>query len=340
MTRATINDVAKAAEVSKKTVSRVLNQEPNVHLDTRQRVLDAMGKLNYKPSKQARGLASTQSYLIALIYDNPNKSYISNVQEGCLRSCNEFGYHLLIHPLDYDADDRAQDIKDLILDSQVDGIILTPPFSDNREILDLVADLNKPCVRIGGTVADDNSVYVTANDLSISKKMTRYLISLGHKRIGFIKGHPDHPASHLRFKGYANALAESGMETSNELICEGKFDFTSAEKACRKMLALKQPPTAIFASNDQMAAAVLKVASQSGLEVPHSLSVCGFDDSPISNYIWPSLTTVKMPIQQIATEASKYLMQRIKNHNLITNVVHECELVIRASTAPPGKGSR
>ena len=337
MSRATINDVAREAHVSKKTVSRVLNQEPNVHLDTRQRVLDAMERLNYKPSKQARGLASTQSYLIALIYDNPNKSYISDVQDGCLTSCNEFGYHLLIHPLDYDAEDRAQDIKDLILDSQVDGIVLTPPFSDNREILDLIAELQKPCVRIGGTVADDNSVYVTANDLSIAKKMTKYLISLGHKRIGFIKGHPDHPASHQRYKGYANALAESGMETTDELICDGKFEFASAEKACRKMLSLDQPPTAIFASNDQMAAAVLKVASQSGVEVPHGLSVCGFDDAPISNYIWPSLTTVKMPIKQIAVEASRYLVQQIKNQNPITNVVHECELVIRASTAPPGK---
>ncbi len=340
MSRATINDVAREAQVSKKTVSRVLNQEPNVHLDTRQRVLDAMEMLNYRPSKQARGLASTQSYLVALIYDNPNKSYISDVQEGCLTSCNALGYHLLIHPYDFDSEQRNDDIREMIVDTQVDGIILTPPFSDNREILKLIEQLDKPCIRIGGTIDDNHSSYITANDLTISKKLTKYLISLGHRRIGFIKGHPDHPASQLRLKGYSNALAESGMELDESLICEGKFAFANAEIAARSMLQLEQPPTAIFASNDQMAAAILKVASQSGLVVPHELSVCGFDDAPISNYIWPSLTTVRAPVQEISSQACRTLIQQIKQRQPVANVVHECELIIRASTAPPTKPSQ
>ena len=340
MTRATINDVARVAEVSKKTVSRVLNQEPNVHLETRQRVLDAMNNLHYRPSKQARGLASTQSYLIGLIYDNPNKSYISDVQDGCLKSCNESGYHLLIHPTDYDAENRNQDIVDLITDSQVDGIVLTPPFSDNQSILSQIKELQIPCVRIGGTIDSPDSVYVTANDRSISRQLTNYLISLGHSRIGFIKGHPDHPASELRYRGYAEALAENGIASDKSIIQEGQFEFDCAEAVSRKMLAIEQRPTAVLASNDEMAAAVLKVASQKGLQVPHDLSVCGFDDAPVSNYIWPSLTTIKQPVSKISTQACRFLLQQIKQKSVPENVVYDCELIIRASTAPPGNQSK
>lgn len=337
MSRATINDVAREANVSKKTVSRVLNQEPNVHLDTRQRVLDAMNKLSYRPSKQARGLASTQSYLVALIYDNPNKSYISDIQEGCLSVCNEFGYHLLIHPSDYDAEDRTQRLHDLIVDSQVDGVILTPPFSDNEEILTLIEELNRPCVRVGGTYHKENTPFVTANDRTISMELTNYLVSLGHTRIGYIKGHPDHSASELRFEGYLKALEQNNIAVDDDIILQGLFQFRQAESVCRKMLRMDDPPTAIFASNDQMAAAVLKVASQSGFEVPHDLSVCGFDDAPISNYIWPSLTTIKQPLKTIARDACQHLLRGIKNQQSLDDVIHQCEVIIRASTAPPSR---
>ena len=337
MTRATINDVARLAEVSKKTVSRVLNQEPNVHTDTRQRVLDAMSHLNYRPSKQARGLASTQTYLVGLIYDNPNDSYIADIQQGCLDSCNELGYHLLIQPVEYNATTTSQQINMLITESQVDGLILTPPFSDDESILNLLEELKRPYIRIGGTFHDDRAAYITANDRTITRQLTDYLIYLGHQRIGFIKGHPDHPVAELRYQGYLQALDDHGLVPAEELIHEGKFDFRSAELAARKMLALKEPPTAIFASNDLMAAGVLKVAIQNNMQVPHELSVCGFDDSPISNHIWPSITTVRQPFVAIAHEACNQLIKQVKTKHIPEDQVHECDLMIRASTAPPGK---
>jgi LacI family transcriptional regulator len=337
MARTTINDVARHANVSKKTVSRVLNQEPNVHIDTRQRVLDAMNELNYRPSKQARGLASTQSFLIALVYDNPNKSYIADIQQGCLDSCNELGYHLLIQPLNYASDDSRAHIRDLVVESEVDGLILTPPFSDNQQVLTLLDELQRPFVRIGGTFKDERAAYVTANDRKISHQLIDYLIYLGHKRIGFIKGHPDHPASDLRFNGYLQALEEHGITVAEELIHEGMFSFSEAEAATRKMLALDEPPSAIFASNDDMAAAVLKVASQNNIQVPHELSVCGFDDNPISNQIWPSITTIRQPMVTIAREASRRLIRQVKTKQPEEDVIFDCDLMIRASTAPPGK---
>jgi len=338
MARATINDVANSAGVSKKTVSRVLNQEANVHLDTRQRVLDAMEQLNYRPSKQARGLATTRSYLIGLIYDNPNKSYISEIQEGCLESCTKMGYHLLIQPLNYQSGKCLDDIRYLVIDSQMDGLILTPPFSDDERILALLEELKRPFTRIGGTYHDTRAPHVTANDKKISFQMTDYLVHLGHKRIAFIKGHRDHSASELRYCGYLNALEEHGLSVQEQYVEEGGFEFQQAEKAARKLLSLKERPTAIFASNDQMAAAVLKVAEQNDIEIPHQLSVCGFDDAPISRYIWPSITTVRQPLRDIATCASLELIQGIKkNSGSLPDHTFDCELKIRASTAPPGR---
>ena len=156
--------------------------------------VDAMEQLNYRPSKQARGLATTRSYLIGLIYDNPNKSYIAEIQEGCLESCTKMGYHLLIQPLDYQSGTCLDDIRYLVIDSQMDGLILTPPFSDDERILALLEELKRPFTRIGGTYHDQRAAYVTANDKKIAYQMTDYLIYLGHKHIGFIKGHPAHTA--------------------------------------------------------------------------------------------------------------------------------------------------
>ena len=334
MTRATINDVAREAGVSKKTVSRVLNKEPNVSIDTRRRVTIAMEELNYKPSRHARGLAGTQSFLIGLIYDNPNKSYISDIQEGCLESCNAQGYHLLIQPLNHDATECDNDIKQLINDSQLDGLILTPPFSDQDGVLALISELNIPFVRIGGTYNDHRASYVTANDKEVSRQIIDYLIHLGHQRIGFIKGHDDHQSSALRYQGYLQAFEDNNLIVDETLIGKGDFEFNKAESAAREMLTLNNPPTAIFASNDQMAAAVLKVASQMNISVPHEMSVCGFDDSPISNHIWPSITTISQPFTAIASMACTDLIEEIKTKNRADDKTLLCDLLIRASTAP------
>lgn len=336
MRKVTINVVAEFAGVSKKTVSRVLNNEPNVSSATKQKVQAAFEQLGYRPSTQARGLASNQSFLIGLVYDNPNKSYVSDVQTGALEICHSNGYQLIIHPTDHQSDELLDKLDNLLTDSRLDGLVLTPPFSDMQEIIDMLQQKQLPFVRIGPTVEFSSSPCVISNDVEASYEMTRYLISLGHTRIGFIQGHPKHNVSQQRLMGYQKALQEGAIEFCPEYVKQGFFTFSSGEDCARQLLSLANRPTAIFASNDYMAAGILKVASQRNISVPHELSVVGFDNAPISSYIWPSLTTIKQPVRQMASEALKMLINKVRKRSLESELVElNDELIVRDSSAPP-----
>jgi LacI family transcriptional regulator len=334
MSKATINDVADYVGVSKKTVSRVLNNEPNVSSKTQQKIQAAFDALNYSPSTQARGLASNKSFLIGLIYDNPNKNYVSDIQTGALEICNKEGYHLLIHPTDHESEDLLTNIQSMLNHSLLDGLILTPPFSDMSNLLSMLEAVDVPLVRIGST-NEHISGCVISNEEQASYDMTQHLISLGHTSIGFIKGHPHHNVSKLRFVGYKKALKANGISFDHQYVEEGDFDYRSGELCARKLLALEKPPSAIFASNDYMAAGVLKVASQKNISVPHQLSVTGFDDTPISRHIWPSMTTVKQPIIQMARLGLEMLIKIIQKQSIESMILEvNNTLIIRESSAP------
>lgn len=335
MKKVTINDVARHAGVSKKTISRVLNNEQNVSIDTRARVQRSFKELGYRPNPQARGLASNQSFLIGLLYDNPNKSYITDTQTGALETCQKEGYNLVIYPEDFESLDLLERLEQLLINSHLDGLILTPPFSDMLPLLELLDRLAVNYVRIAPSVRLELSPCVISNDTEASYQMVRYLISLGHTRIGFIKGHPDHSASHKRLDGYMKAMNEADITVIDELIEQGFFTFRSGEECGRRLLNHEQPPTAIFASNDFIAAGVLKVCAQRKIAVPHQLSVCGFDNAPISRYIWPSMTTIKNPIKPMAAEAAKILIKSIREESLENTVIKfEDELIVRESSGP------
>ena len=335
MQKVTINDVAKYAGVSKKTVSRVLNDEPNVSEATKEKVHKAFAELGYRPSAVARGLATNQSFLIGLVYDNPNKSYVSDIQEGALKVCDDKRYHLLIHPTDHESEELLTNIDDLVTDSRLDGLVLTPPFSDMPPLIELLNQKQLPFVRIGATVEESASPCVVSNDAEAAYKMTRYLISLGHNHIGFIKGHPDHNVSEQRYQGYCRALEENGIKIKTELVAQGYFDFASGEDCGRRLLSLPERPTAIFASNDYMAAGVVKVASQKNIAIPHELSVAGFDNAPITRYLWPSLTTIKQPIREMAEQALVLLIDHIRKRPLdMPKVRLDGELIVRESSTP------
>lgn len=335
MKKITINDVANHAGVSKKTISRVLNNEPNVSSDTKSKVRASFKTLGYRPNPHARGLASNQSFLIGLLYDNPNKSYVSDIQNGALERCKADGYNLIIHPEDHDNDGLLVNVENVLTEANLDGVILTPPFSDMVALLDLLQNKKIPFVRIGATLPFTEMPAVISNDTEASYQMCRYLISLGHTQIGFIKGHPDHHVSQQRLDGYLQALSEIGISPEQSLIKQGYFTFESGESCARQLLSLNNRPTAIFASNDFMAAGVLKVALQKHLSVPHDLSVTGYDNAPISRYIWPSLTTVKQPIKAMAVEATKVLIKLIRNKTIDNDTISfENELVVRESSAP------
>jgi len=334
-TNSTIDNVAQLAGVSIKTVSRVINKEPNVRDVTRDKVLAAIEKLSYRPSPSARSLAGNRSYLIGLVYDNPSAAYIMDLQSGVMSVCQEEGFNLLIHRCEYQRVDLTESLIQLVRHSHLDGLILTPPVSDMTET---VQSLSKAGIRIVNIAPlDQGNTYdwVSHNESQAAFEMTQHLIELNHHKIGFIVAHPDHGSALRRHEGYRAALKKSGIKYQKKWVQQGDFSFESGEEAGRKLLALKDRPSAIFASNDYMAAGVMKAAYQLNLKVPQDVSIAGFDDAPVSRQIWPSLTTVKQPVEKMSNQAAKILISNIRqaNERQASNLFSS-QLIIRESTAP------
>jgi LacI family transcriptional regulator len=332
---ATIKDVARLAGVSIKTVSRVTNKEANVRKETRQKVQRAIDKLEYRPNPSARKLAATRSYVVGLLYDNPSAAYLINVQNGALRASRAEGYDVVIYPCSYQDPQLVPSISSLIKSRSADGLILTPPLSDMKPLLNALDKLAVPFVLIAPADVSESHRAICTNDREVCAEMTRYLASLGHRRIGFVMGHRDHGAVGNRRLGYQDGLRSCGIKLDRKLVRRGDNSFESGERCGRGLLDLEQPPSAIFAANDDMAAGVMKAAYEKGLAIPRDLSVAGFDDIPLSSRIWPSLTTVNQPVEEMADHATALLLRQIRGErsNDIAHTV-ESKLVIRNSTGP------
>ncbi len=338
--RSTIRDVAKAAGVSVKTVSRVLNDHPYVKSPTRAKVQAVMAQLAFRPSQAARSLAGARSGQIALIYDNHSPYYIHAIQEGCWIRCTENGIRLLAQPVNVADDSAAEAVRGLIAETHVDGVILSSPVTDCAAILDVLEAAAIPFVRIspGTNHAMASSVFM--DDAQAGDDITTHLINLGHRRIAHIMGHPNHMASDARLFGYRRALDRAGIPYDPELVQPGAFDFDSGVDAARKLLSLTPCPTAIFAANDDMAAGVLSVAHAMGLHVPGTVSVAGFDNTTLARMVWPPLTTIEQPTRNMAYAAATLLLAQIQGEPHADNTHRQHQrlphtLVVRGSTAPP-----
>ena len=306
----TIKDVSKDAAVSIKTVSRVINNEENVAKATKAKVLLSVKKLGFKPNKSAQSLRSKKSYMLALLYDNPNKSYLADVQSGIFNACKNTGYNLVIQECDYKSNELKNDIVQFVEDFKIDGLIITPPLSDMAEFLQNLDNYQIEYSVIAPSTLNTESLYVSSNDYEAAFTLTSQIIKHGHKDIGFIKGHPKHSASHLRFNGYLDAMKSHGIEKNDQWIKQGNFSFKSGFDAGVEIFHSEKIPTAISASNDSMAAGIMKSAQMKGMKVPNDLSLAGFDDSPIAHQIWPALTTVKQPVEKMAAHAAKILIAK------------------------------
>ncbi|GAB4199860.1 MAG: LacI family DNA-binding transcriptional regulator [Wenzhouxiangellaceae bacterium] len=341
--RVIIDDVARLAGVSIKTVSRVLNQEPNVRAATREKVQLAVEQLNYQPSLSARSLAGDRSHLIGLLYDNPSVNYIAGLQEGTQRRCRQSGYHLIAEPVGHDTNTMLERVAMLQRQLRIDGVILTPPVCDNQEVIDLLNRHHTPFVLIAPEHNHSSAACVLMDDLMAAYDMTAYLIRLGHRNIAFIKGHPDHGASHLRYQGFRKAMKEHQLSVPRGYVRQGYFSYRSGMNCAEKLLSLEQPPTAIFASNDDMAAGVMAAAHRHGIQVPETLSVAGFDDSPVASVIWPQLSTIRQPMADMAATATELLISQLSSGNrepdkqMLTRRYLDFELVLRGSCAPPNQ---
>jgi LacI family transcriptional regulator len=336
MNTVTMQDVANLAGVSNKTVSRVINNEPSVSPATRDKINKIIKETNFQPNKSAQSLAAHRSLLLGLLYDNPSSAYITGLQEGVLKACDNFGYGLVIHPCDHKDSDLLQNLRQLIGSTRMDGLVLTPPLTENKALLDFLDENNKPHVLISPLDQVQSNPLVFTDDVSAAKQVMQFLFDHGHKRIGFIQGVRQRSGTEMRYQGYKQALEDNGIVFDTDLVAPGDFTFESGELAAQQLLRLDKPPSAIFASNDYMAAGVLKAASQLRIPVPYELSVCGFDDNPVARFLTPTLTTVQHPVTMLAESAGELLIRQLKKHldpPHKASDIHS-ELIVRESTGP------
>ncbi len=329
MKRVTIRDVATASGTSIKTVSRVLNKERYVGADTRDKVERAVADLNFRPSFAARTLAGHRSFQVALVCDNPSPAYVYAMQQGIRDRCEVDGVRVLTQPYDRGSPRLLADLDALIATSGPDGIILTPPLSDNDEVLALLAARAIPFVRVSPGTRAGLAPATFIDNVTAAKELTAHLLERGHRRIAHIAGPRDYATSAQRRAGYEAALLAAGVVLDPELIVEGRYDFASGAEAAEVLLTRPSPPTAIFAGSDEMAAGALMVAHRRGLRIPTDIAIAGFGDDALASYVWPPLTTVRQPVRDLAWQAADLLLSRADPDEL-REVAHA--LVVRAST--------
>lgn len=306
----TIADVAREASCSPMTVSRVINGEGNVREETRVSVLDAVAKLNYAPNRAARSLAGGEQLRIALMFDNPSASYLSEFLMGALEEASRADIHLVVQNCETVA--RAKPLVRHLAEGGITGFILPPPLCDDQSVLDLVSEVGAVAIAVGPGAAAGAHAAVQIDDLQAAYEMTRHIIGLGHERIGFIIGNTEQVASERRLNGYRAALADAGLPIRPELIAQGRFTYRSGLEAAERLISVDPRPSAIFASNDDMAAATVAVAHRRHLDVPNDITVCGFDDTAMASTIWPELTTIRQPIREMTAWAVSTAVRIVK----------------------------
>ena len=336
----TIEDVARIAGVSAMTVSRVINGEKNVRDTTRAAVQEAIDQLSYSPNTAARSLAAGQATHIGLLYANPSAAYLSQFLVGALEGARRAGCHLVIEACESEGADEQAEATRRFLTTNVEGVILPPPLSESQPILSELEIAQIPVVTVAMGRPRDNALNVRIDDFAAAEEMTNHLLELGHRRVGLIKGHPTHIASIERARGFRSALERHGIDPEDAPIEQGYFTFRSGLVATERLLARPEPPTAIFACNDDMAAAAVSVAHRKGLNVPQDISIVGFDDTAPATTVWPELTTVRQPISAMAEAALELLLEDVRERRSGTPTgpaerVLEHSLIVRESSASP-----
>jgi len=306
----TMVDVARLAGVSAMTVSRVMNGKGLVRESTRRKVAEAVAALNYTPNQEARNLAGSKPIRVGFLYSNPSAAYLSEFLVGLLNQSGLNNVQLFVEKCE--AGNHEAEHTRRLIENGLDGVILPPPLCDSEAVLECIENAGIPAVVVACGSPAANVGAVSIDDYEAAHFMTRHLITLGHQRIGFVVGHPNQSASSRRLAGYRKAIAEKGADASDELVVQGMFTYRSGLDAAEHLLALEDRPTAIFASNDDMAAAAVAVAHRLGLDVPGDLTVTGFDDTALATTIWPELTTVRQPIAGMAREAVQSLVRRVR----------------------------
>ena len=316
--RPTIDDVAALSGVARATVSRALNGGPNVSADVRARVARAVTELDYQVNMQARALAGGKARKLVLIYamdplGEVNSFYHMGLELGALRACGEAGLHLMMQGQDQTSGAAAADILGWLDAEGCVGAILTPPFSDDAGLVAAIVARQLPIVCVApGAPVRGLAGGVGIDEAQASYDLTRHLLSLGHQRFGFIKGHAGHLSAEDRYAGFVRALSDACIAADSVVCARGNFTFRSGVERSAEILAGASRPSALICANDDMATGALFTAYRMGLDVPRDLSVAGFDDTPMSGVVWPPLTTVHQPLQQMGCRAVERIVADLK----------------------------
>ena len=339
----TIRHVAADAGVSLQTVSRVINKEPNVRPEMKARVQASIDKLGYVPSIAAQRLSGSKSYLILALNDRERTiadwrerqgtDWVDQMLLGGMLKSAEYGYRLIFELVDTHNDHVERELSATIAALQPDGVILTPPHSENPLITKLLASEGITFACIG--TKSCAGIALTMDDEHAAALATAHLVELGHRRIAFIAGSPEYSLSAWRVAGWKAEMERRGLPTDG-LTAQGDFSYQSGEAAARMLLSSDRPPTAIIASNDRMALACLAIARERGLDVPADLSLISFDNTPIVRFTQPPLTAVDQPVAETASRAVELIILSKRGEKPPSQpVVVEAALVERRSTAPP-----
>jgi LacI family transcriptional regulator len=337
----TITDIARLAGVSKKTVSRVINHSGLVKQETRDRILQIVEEHGYRPDPQARALALRRSHLIAFISNQPNPQYIVSMQSGILEAVAGTPYQIVIRPCDRSSPTLYSDIEELVTHQKLFGVILTPSISEDDELIGRLRQLKCPYVRIAAVSLDTPENMIETHDYVGAAEAARHIANLGHTRIAHIRGPDTFLSARERLRGFRVGLAEFGLSIEDRYLLTGGYTFDSGVECGRQLIERDEPPTAVFCGNDEMAVGVYKAAHDAGVSIPDELSVVGFDDSPIATRIWPTLTSVRLPIEYMGRIAAQLL---VSNHDRMsmeppTAASVMPSLVVRDSTAAPATGA-
>jgi LacI family transcriptional regulator len=292
------------------TVSRVINNETNVRSSTRDTVTASITELGYSPNQAARSLAGADQIHIGLLYDDPRTTYVSAFLIGGLEQTSRRHVQLTVRQCRSPAAAIAAIRR--FSETGIDGVVLPPPISDWTDVLEVIEELDMPTVLVATGRPHSACSAVGIDDFRAARAMVDHLLELGHRRIGFITGDPNQEAAARRLQGYRYAITKAGLEVDETLIVPGLFTYRSGLEAAEKLLDLEQRPTAIFASNDDMAAATVALAHRRGLDVPGDLSVCGFDDTALAVTLWPELTTIHQPIEDMSRTAVDHLVTKVR----------------------------
>lgn len=332
MRRPTIIDVARHAGVSWKTVARVVNREPGVRVDTVARVEASVAALAYRPNTAARALAAERTFLIGVLSAALSAHYSVAFSRGAAEICRQRGYHLVLEHIDFDDTDFASQLDRMLRTADLHGVIVPPPLCNNAALLDTLARWKVPAVLIDPVDRACGVPFVQIDDEAGIEALVDHAVELGHRTFAIVEGPPDHRAATARRAAFHAAVARHGGTISRSE--PGGFTFASGFAAGQRLFAARLSASFVFATNDDMAAGVIAAAGQAGIRVPDQLSVAGFDDSDVAQLVWPPLTTLRQPIEEIAATAVDMLTRGPKEPKL-TWSHFDVDLQVRGSTAPP-----